>query len=206
MLAILFIGYGILKITVSLMTFFLPDDTRKKLANKPIVKDFIQDDKTAAGHAIHYALLFFGIFTFVHGLALLSFMPPVVIRFVESTVVHCVINGVIGLFLFIFYILVLFTNVKISKNERYTSTYKLVGLGGGILFMAAVPGILLYDYLTKNKDGHNSLYIIALCIIMFTMLTPFFYILYISMLKGRNLDEIPWHEILTVLMIPLNFV
>lgn len=212
LIAILFICYGVVKVTVSLLSLYGSHGLKEKIGKIPFLKSLIHNDETFAGRCIHYALFVFGLFTFFHGFALLGMLPKQFIDILESPVMHCWLNGLIGVFLLSVYSLVLFTNVKISKDPHYTKTYKLVGLGGGILFIAAVPAILLYEYLKNAKRNKDWTFVITLGLIVLSLFMPFIYILYTTLKKDPRAvltgqeERSPAGELATLAMIPLNFV
>ena len=133
-LGILYLLYAIIKITVGLALMFLPFDI---IAKTPVLKIFIKEtsDKTLAGRFYEYVLLIFGIFSLVEGLALLDILPFYIAKYFESKWVEYIVFIVLGLLLTVFYILVLYTDLPISKNKTDNQHYKIFGLGGGLSFL-----------------------------------------------------------------------
>lgn len=204
-IAIAFIIYGLLKVSIGIISLFLSKEVKQKCANIPIVNDFINDDESFAGLSIHAVLFIFGVFTLFHGLTLFNVFNESMTNFMESTWTHCILNGLIGVYLIVVFSLVLFTNVKISKDEKYVKSYELVGLGGGILFAAAVPAILLF-VLLKNRNGEDMNIMIAMFLLTMIILLPFSYILFQTIITRTKSDKLPMNEFVTLLMIPMNFV
>ena len=148
-------------------------------------------------------LFIFGLFTLLHGLTLFKLFPESMTNFMESTWTHCILNGTIGVYMIIVFSLVLFTNVHVTKDPNYMKTYELVGLGGGILFTAAVPAILLFVSLKSNSNLNIG---IAMFLLTMVILLPFSYILFNTILTKTNGDKLPINDLVSLLMIPMNFV
>lgn len=133
-LGILYLVYAIVKITVGLALMFLPLSIIEKT---PILKIFIKEtaDKTFAGRFYEYILLAFGIFSLFEGLALLDQLPPQYSKYFESKWTEYIVFIILGILLTVFYILVLYTDLPISKSKTDNNHYKILGLGGGISFL-----------------------------------------------------------------------
>ena len=205
LIAIAFIIYGLVKVSVSVIALLMSKQSKEKCATIPVVKDFINDDESFAGLSIHGVLFVFGVFTLLHGFTLLKMFPESMTNFMESNWTHCILNGLIGLFMIIVFSLVLFTKVPVSKDPKYLKSYQLVGLGGGILFAAAVPAILLFTFV-KQKDKNNTNIGIAMFLLTMVILLPFSYIVFNTIISKTENDKLPINDFATLLMIPLNFV
>jgi uncharacterized membrane protein len=133
-LGTLYILYAIVKITVGLSLFILPLNV---ISNTPVLNLFTKEaaDKTFAGRFYEYILLLFGVFTLFNGLALFDLLSPSLIRYFESEHTEYIVFITLGTLLTVFYSLVLYTNLPISKNKAYYDHYKLLGLIGGISFL-----------------------------------------------------------------------
>jgi len=134
LIATLYIFYGITKLIIGLSLMTFPIEIIKKI---PVLNWFIKQvaDKTLAGRFYEYVLLFFGVYTILHGLALFGVFPAKYNALVEKKWVLYSIFLFLGSILTIFYCLVLYTDLPISKNKDDYSDYKLLGLGGGIGFL-----------------------------------------------------------------------
>jgi len=132
--AILYILYGVVKIAIGLVVMLLKPEEIEKV---PFFKMFKKEaaDKTLAGVMYEYVLMAFGVVTILHGLIIFGVLPLWFEDFFASKVVQYTILTIFGLIMSIFYSLVLYTDVKISKNPEYNDHYLLIGLVGGVTFL-----------------------------------------------------------------------
>ena len=79
--------------------------------------------------------MIFGIYTIIFGLALFNLYPNKYREFLENKYTEYFVFIIIGLLLTVFYTLVLYTNLPISKDMKYQQHYKLLGLIGGLSFL-----------------------------------------------------------------------
>ena len=169
-IAIIYIFYGISKLIIGLSVMTLPLEIINKT---PVINLFAKasEDKTFAGRMYEYILILFGIYTIIHGLAMLHVFPIKFHDFIELKETQYTIFISIGLVLTIFYLLVLYTNVPINKNlEKNRDHYKLLGLGGGISFliMPVIWEFIEYIYPTfmKLSKEEQSVFILGSVIIL----------------------------------------
>jgi len=110
-----YILYGLLKIALGISVMTVPAQVLKKV---PVLRDIItnKDDNTLAGHLYEYVLLVFGVFSLLNGLSLLQLLPSHLIRLFEMQYTEYLVFITLGLILTIFYILVLYTPLPISKT------------------------------------------------------------------------------------------
>ena len=134
LIAFLYIFYGITKLIIGLSIMTIPINIIK---NIPVLNWFIKtiSDTTFAGRFYEYILLVFGIYTITHGLALLNVFPRKIHNFIESDFVFNYVFILFGVILLVFYCLVLYTNIPISKNVANYNDYKLLGIGSGAAFL-----------------------------------------------------------------------
>ena len=79
----------------------------------------------------------FGVYTILTGLALLNCFSPVMNNFFENKYNIYYIYTIFGLSLLIFYLLVLYTDLPISKNLDTNKTqYEVYCYSGGLSFLA----------------------------------------------------------------------
>ena len=177
-LGILYLLYAIIKITVGVALMFLPLDI---IAKTPILKIFIKEtsDKTLAGRFYEYILLIFGIFSLIEGLALLDILPFYIAHYFESKWVEYIVFIILGLILTVFYSLVLYTDLPISKNKTDNQHYKIFGLGGGLSFLI-MP--LIWEAVARIVPSFDSLSrdikaaIIVGIVIVFTIIGDLIYV------------------------------
>jgi uncharacterized membrane protein len=152
-LGIIYIIYALVKITVGVSLMVLPISV---ISTTPVLKAFVKEvaDKTFAGRFYEYILLLFGVFSLFNGLALLDLLSPAMTRYFESQWTEYVVFITLGVALVAFYSLVLYTNVPISKNRDSYDHYKLLGLFGGVTFLA-MP--LLWEFMGYAVPAFNQL-------------------------------------------------
>jgi hypothetical protein len=145
-IGLIYIFYAIIKITIGLCLFTLPVS---KIATIPVVKLFVKEaaDKTLAGRFYEYVLFLFGIFSLFEGLSLLELLPEHIRAIFESKYIEYIVFTLLGGSLLLFYYLVLYTNVPISKNPEDNDHYKLLGLLTGVSFLVMPVISELFAYL-----------------------------------------------------------
>lgn len=133
-IAILYIVYGFLKLVVGLGVMFLPLHVLEKT---PFLKQFVKQrkDRTAAGMIYEYIFLLFGLYTILHGATMLGWVPHWMVLLFGSKLAHYLFFICIGLFMVIFYSLVVYTNLPIPKTKENIHEYKLFGIIGGLSFL-----------------------------------------------------------------------
>lgn len=136
---IFFIIYAILKLSIGLFVIFASKEKRDEVADKPLIKFIITKDHTIAGTMFELSFMALGIFTFIHGLELLG-----VIHNVITIKITVIFNILFGLYLFIFYVLVLYTRAPISKDPKFNNYYLNPGLMSGLTAIALAFIILLW--------------------------------------------------------------
>jgi hypothetical protein len=153
LIGIIYILYAIVKISVGVCLFTLPVE---KIATIPIAKIFVKEaaDKTLAGRFYEYMLFLFGIFSLFEGLSLLELLPQHIINYFESKYIEYIVFILIGTCLVLFYSLVLYTNIPISKNFADYDHYKLLGFYTGISFLI-MP--ILWELLAYFVPVFNNL-------------------------------------------------
>jgi len=145
-IGLIYIFYAIVKITIGLCLFTLPVS---KIATIPVINLFAKEaaDKTLAGRFYEYVLFLFGIFSLFEGLSLLELLPEHISSTFESKYIEYIVFTLLGGSLLLFYYLVLYTNVPISKNSEDNDHYKLLGLLTGVSFLVMPVISELFAYL-----------------------------------------------------------
>ena len=133
--------YGISKISVALILYFLP---YKYIQEIPIMRNFFpkESDKTLAGKMYEYVLIIVGIYSIISALIIFEIIPNI---FIHRELFGFFLLIVLGIFLTIFYYLVLYTTVPISKNNNNRKYYLILGLIGGII-MISIPILIAIIY------------------------------------------------------------
>lgn len=162
-----FILYGLIKVLIVLsLTWFIPHDIEKNLSTIEGLNFIVSGDTTLAGRMIDYILLAFGVFSIVHGLALCGAYSHSFERYIESKNLQYSVYMALGVFSILFYSLVLYTPLPISKDPKETDHYKLYGFIGGLSFLAVPPLWETSEYLfpilnrmsTENKMMYMTVF------------------------------------------------
>ena len=168
-MALIYILYGVIKIAVGVAVLMLSPEQIGKI---PIAKIFVKEaaDKTLAGRMYEYVLMAFGVFTIMHGLVIFNVLPLWFIKiFVTKTVQYGVLI-VLGLILTIFYSLVLYTKIPITKNKEDSKQYLTLGLICGILYLLSPPLWELIEYMSPHFNNlpveQQNMWIISVIIIV----------------------------------------
>ena len=138
--------YGVIKIMVGTLDYILSSNQMDKLHDIPLIKNFVTKDHTISGKMIHYVLVVYGFITLTHGLSIL--FEKINIDF--SKMELYLINLFLGVIIFVFYYLILYTNISVKKDMNYISNY-VDNLIIGFSFIIFVPCWMIYDYLDDNN-------------------------------------------------------
>lgn len=145
--------YGVFKISIAVIAFFLPTHIKHKLSDKPVLNLFFAEDESIASMGLALALLVYGIFTFFYGLYIFNVMRNI-LWFYEKDITHYAVFSIIGVSLVILYTIVLDTDL-LSKDETQIELYKMTGLVGGYLFLMTLPLVYFHKngFVPKNDIG-----------------------------------------------------
>lgn len=135
LIGIIFIIYGIIKISLVLSLVFIPPIIKEKLATIEGVNYFVSGDNTLAGKMYEYVLLTFAVFSIIHGLTLMNVFPNNFRHFIEQKSFQYPFYIFLGLWLFVFYGFVIYTSIPISKNTKEMHNYKIYAYMGGLSFL-----------------------------------------------------------------------
>ena len=138
MLAGLYILYGVIKIVGVLLIIFLSEN---EISNIPILSNYISfaKDKTLAGHFYDYIMMVFCFYTICYGFSILQYFPTNVDNIFENKAFIYLLYLILGFVSIIFYSLVLYTNIPISKDlKNYNHLYKLYMLFGGSFILIPI--------------------------------------------------------------------
>lgn len=169
----------------------------------PIKVSFLTHDMTSAGLVLVITFLIFSTYTLLHGLSILHYLPYKIIKYFQNITINYIIYLTLGVMLIIFYSLVLFTDLNISKNEKHRASYEIIGLGGGVLFIASV--LILSIYIKFINQGYNL-------IIFFEFLASFILIIIFILIvvKAYSRKEVKeqsiGYYIISISAIPLAFI
>jgi hypothetical protein len=185
--------YGILKIIVCICDLLPP-------IVFPFKIPFLTHDMTLAGLVLVIIFLLFSIYTFFQGLTMLYNLPY---KFFTNIYTNYIVYITFSIILLVFYSLVLFTNLDISKDEKHKSSYEVIGLGGGILFLVTVLILLIINKIKHYQyNVRTILEIICICILIFILILIF---VMITIKSYSTKEKLIGYHIISVMAIPLAF-
>jgi|APGre2960657423_1045063.scaffolds.fasta_scaffold18846_1 hypothetical protein len=135
LIGIVFLIYGFAKIAMVTSLIFIPPEIKKRLALIEGFDFFVSLDDTLAGHMYEYILLVFAVFSIIHGLALLGVFRESFHDVIERKSFQYPFYIALGLWMMIFYISVIYTNIPIEKDMQYVRNYKIYCYLGGLSFL-----------------------------------------------------------------------
>ena len=137
-IAIFLVAIGVVKTVLATLALTIGEGETERIKQAHSAWGvLLNSDSTAAGKTIDVIILVIGVYTLLHGLVLLTLAPKALRALFACPWTHVVVNTLFGTFCIVFYALVLYTNVRIGKDDDRTDTYKVFGLGGGVLLLAA---------------------------------------------------------------------
>ncbi len=135
-----------------------------------------QEEKhTFADNLLIIILLIFGIYSLLHGIAML-FHTSMFGQMVDNVNTFGVIYMIFGIIMIEVYSIIVYTNIPIPKNENKMEKYKLIGIGGGITFiLALLMKLVWYKYFNKDLGYWNF----SLNVLLYwTILLSFIFMIY----------------------------
>jgi hypothetical protein len=188
--------YGTIKLTIGLTALILTNKAISNAQNNAILKDFISSDLTLAGKVFEYTLIIFAIYTIITGIYLLGIIKNKQFnQLMHNQLITYILYISMGVFLILFYYIVLYTSIDIQKDPTQMATYKLFGLGSGLMFL--IMFVIIYSFFHYKK--FTLIHYIAISIIIVGISIAFYNIIKssISLLKSKK------NEIITLIMIPI---
>ena len=134
-IGLIFLAYGVIKIILVAFIFLIPPSLQKRLSAIEGFDLFITGDPTLAGKMYEYVLLAFAVFSVIHGLALLGAFSKPVHDLIEKKAFQYPFYTALGLWLMVFYALVIYTNLPIPKDPKKMRNYKIYCFFGGLSFL-----------------------------------------------------------------------
>ena len=193
LLGIIFILYGILKLSLIVTIILIPPAIQTKLSKIEGFDLVISGDHTLAGKMYEYILFIFAVFSIVHGLALMGVFSERFHQILESKEFQYSFYIILGLWLLIFYLLVIYTKLPISKEPKNIHNYKIYGYLGGLSFLLVPPIWILIEYfnpyLAHMKEERQLMY---MTLLMFGAIFIIF-LTYIVIKRLRRMKK-QWEE------------
>lgn len=156
--------YGLIKVGISILKV-LPKEYDDKFK-------YIKHDRTTAGYVLDGLLFIFGIYAILHGLRLMDHLHPSHTEILKNIHITVAIYTLVGLFMLVFYSIILYTNIPITKDEQQRTTYELLGLGGGFTFLLSVCVLLAWHIYHENikvsmiSKSNGVLFLMAMTFIL----------------------------------------
>ena len=142
--------YGIVKLVIGSIVCFFPTEWKKTMRSVDGIGFFISNDDTIAGKAFDIALMTFGIYTIIHGLDMLHILHISISDAILNRTFLYLMNAILGIYLLVFYSLVIFTNVNIPKKKDHKDRYMIEGLCSGLLFLITIPLLIIFYSIHDN--------------------------------------------------------
>lgn len=194
------IAFGIFKMTVGLLAIILSNKTKKKFK-------LIRDDPTIAGLVFDLVLTVFGLYSVLHGLALIEALPKWLSIALASNPVVYTIYALFGIVMTCFFSLIVFTKLPISKTPIDILTYEVAGIGGGFCFFISLFGLMIYNTLIENGWTMDET-VLTLVLLIVACLAVIGVLIWDAIRRKKaqnNLATISLRtEFLTLAMIPLG--
>lgn len=200
--AIVFIMYGCFKLALGLNNLLLSEAQRQNLRTQyPYIKALITTDTTIAGMAFDLVIVVFSLYTLSHGIYLLRTIRHKTFNsLMSSHTMTYVLYGLTGLFMIVFYSMIVYfgyiaEKLHITWKKDQVNTYKLMGIGTGVIFILSF--ILSYLYFNYRKVRRPEQYVLLFVIL------AMLYILYKIVIQTYDLIMSRYDMVATMLMIPL---
>jgi len=193
--------YGLFKLVLGILALTLTLEYREKLQSIIIIKDFITLDLTAAGRFIDFTIIIFALYSIIRGLVIAKTLKAKSLKYIITNPRYIyILYGVLGLVLLLFYSMIVYTNwndiLGISKKDERINTYKLSGIGSGIVFLITMIAIYFLNTHKKLKIKEVLFLIVVMTILVMTL---------IEIIAATLLvDAEKKNEIITMVMIPLG--
>ena len=198
-IGITLILYGIAKIFIGTTSLMVDSVNKRKLEDFiPPLKWVYVDDETLAGSIIEVVFISFGVYSLLHGLSYIHVLDDG--QFTENNQISLITYTVFGLILTILYSIIVYTNVRISKDITQYQRYKLIGIFGGLTFLIMIPLTLIYPKLVNFQITDIGMY-------LWSLLTVIILCLMYKILKDTSVlrkEDTLSKDIITLVMIPLN--
>ncbi len=156
--------YGLTKVSLCILKK-MPKEYDDKIT-------FIKHDRTTAGYVLDFVLCVFGVYAVLHGLRLLQHLHPSHVEILTNIHITTALYTIAGLFMLVFYSLVLYTDIPITKDNKERHTYEVLGLGGGFMFLLSVCCLLAWHIYYDNvkfpllRKSHSIIFLLILALVL----------------------------------------
>lgn len=193
--------YGLFKLMMGILALSLPIKYREKVQNIYIIRDFITMDLTTAGRFIDITIILFAMYSIIRGLVIAKSVKGKFFKLIVTSPKYTyVVYGILGLVLLCFYGIVVYSNwytfLGISKNDQHDDTYKLSGMGSGIIFLITLLGIYFMN-VHKRLELKELVFLVSIMTVLIFMLVEIISATLFTDSEKKN-------EIITMVMIPIG--
>lgn len=211
----LFLIYGVFKFLICYLEIVLTYEQRTLLTHKvSLLKKILTTDVSTAGRALSIIYIVFALITIFKSVERIrsGTIHSDVLEIINERLFIYVIYGLLGVLLVLLYLIVLYTNISIEKNIKYERRYKLMGLCGGLTFIASVPIIYMFhkilDHGIMNAIKHNMYSFIFSIMFSVIVISLLLYTGYRIIKDDKKCEKknVSLHEILTLFVIPTNII
>lgn len=211
----LFFVYGLFKFFICYLEIVLTYEQRTYLLdNISPLKHVLTTDVSTAGRTLSIVYIVFALITIFKSLERIrsGIVHSDVAEIINERLFIYLIYGILGILLVCLYLVVVYTNILIEKNIKYEKRYKLLGICGGLIFIASVPIIYMFhkvfDHGFINAIKQNvfmSIFSLVFSAIMICLLGYIGYVIIKDDTNRKN-KKVSLYEILTLFIIPTNVI
>lgn len=211
----LFLIYGLFKFLVCYLEIVLTYEQRIYLSQQnTLLKYILTTDVSTAGRALSIIYIVFALITIFKSVERIrsGIVHSEVVEIINERLFIYLIYGLLGVMLVTLYAMVMYTNIPIEKNVKYERRYKLLGICGGLTFIASVPIIYMFhkvfDHGFHEAVTQNIYSFIFLLMFTFMIFGLLLYTGYKIVKDDRKCEKkkVSFHEILTLFVIPTNII
>lgn len=187
------IAYGIGKILLTIAAFTITEKQREIMQEVPLASTLFSKDTTFAFKFSKYILLSFAIFSLVHGLSLIHALPHSFEEVVDNIYFQYLVSIAFGVSTTIFYILVLYTDLPISKDKTNYATYKICLWSIGIpflLFPVVWELIKLTIPFFRRLSEENTSLVTTMLLIGIVIVATILIIIMMHIRKNKYIDKV----------------
>jgi hypothetical protein len=222
-LGIVLVVYGVFKIIYGLYDNLMTRAQRIANKQKKWLKFITSADYTFASKMVSLSLLFFGIYTLIHGLDILGVFNANTHEILETyflgKIPLFIQFSIYSVVITVFYVLVVYTDFPIQKDPNNMFFYIVGGLCLGLSFIISLPIMVLY-YL-GIEHGFDKLFELFPWLTILNILACIAYIILMMYLTldalkdklnkdKKQIRDMTFVEIYTLvstlIMIPLNII
>jgi hypothetical protein len=211
----LFLIYGLFKFLICYLEIVLTYEQRIYLSQKvSLFKQVLTTDVSTAGRTLSIIYIVFALITIFKAVERIrsGIVHSDVVEIINERLFIYLIYGLLGVLLVILSLIVIYTNISIEKDMRYERRYKLMGICGGLTFIASVPIIYMFhkifDHGFMNAVKQNVLTSVLSLIFSVMIIALLLYTGYRIIQDDRKCEKkkVSLHEILTLFVIPTNVI